>query len=290
MATKIETVESIWGQLPDLENMSQALNDAGLKGWEELVIACIEAGMLAPMLPSHRSSDSRLVTAAPFLKCSLDDLRAIWLLLHRGYTAQAAAVAAALFENALVAAVIGGSTELAKQAKKSEYGEIPWGAKELCQLLAKQEMEREKLKGKTYSQKMYEDDWTISYLHYKWLCQVKHPTWQAATHAIRSTVVRQREYAVRPGPNNMDEDFQVKARVLAVSLTKTLSAIRSFFLTLDADENTVEFIAFEEKFSKAYLGVSELIKLQYGKISAIRVLNRGFIKTDFSTLKERFGE
>lgn len=290
MATKIETVESIWAQLPDLESMSQAFNDAGLNGWEELVIACLEAGMLAPMLPSQKSMDSRLVAAAPFLKCALDDLRATWLLIHRGYTAQAAAVAAALFENALVAAVIGRSNELAEQAKKSKDGEIPWGAKELCQLLAKQEMQREKLKGKTYSQKMYEDDWTISYFHYKWLCQVKHPTWQAATHAIRSTLVKPREYAVRPGPNNLDEDIQVKAQVLAVSLTKVLSAIRSFFLTLDADEDTNEFVAFEDKFSKAYLGVAELIKLQYGKPSPIKVLNRGFIKTDFSTLKERFGD
>ena len=97
MATKIETVESIWAQLPDLEAMSQATFDASLKGWEELVIACLEAGMLAPMVPTSKPMDARLVTAAPFLKCALDDLRATWILIHRGYTAQAASVAASLF-------------------------------------------------------------------------------------------------------------------------------------------------------------------------------------------------
>jgi hypothetical protein len=290
MATKIETVESIWSQLPDLEGMSQVSVDAGLNGWEDLVIACIEAGMLAPMVPSKQSMDIRLVTAAPFLKCTLDDLRATWLLIQRGYTAQAAAVAAALFENALAAAVIAGSTELAKQARKSKDGEIPWGAKELCQLDTKREIEIGKLNGKTYNQKMYEDDWTISYFHYKWLCQVKHPTWQAAMHAIQSTVVKENEYAVRPGPNNLEDDFQVKARVLAVSLIKSLQAVKSFFLSLEGDEKSEEYSSFEDKVNKVHFGVVDLIKLQYGKRSPIEVLNRSFIKTDFSTLKERFGE
>lgn len=290
MATKIETVESTWAQLPDLEAMSQATVDASLKGWEELVIACLEAGMLAPMVPTSKPMDTRLVTAAPFLKCALDDLRATWILIHRGYTAQAASVAASLFENALVAAVIAGSTDLANQAKKSKDGEIPWGAKELCQLDAKREMAISKVNGKPYTQKMYEDDWTISYFHYKWLCQVKHPTWQAATHALKSTLVNEKEFAVRPGPNNLDDDLQVKARVIAVALIKSLQAIKSFFLTLDGHEGSAEYSTFEDKVNQVHFGIAELIKLQYGKSSPIQVLNRGFIKTDFATLKERFGE
>jgi len=290
LATKIKTVESIWAQLPDLEAMSQATVDAGLRGWEKLVIACLEAGMLAPMVPTSKPMDMRLVTAAPFLKCALDDLRATWLLIHRGYTAQAASVAASLFENALVAAVIAGSTDLANQAKKSKDGEIPWGAKELCQLDVKREMAISKVNGKPYTQKMYEDGWTISYFHYKWLCQVKHPTWQAAIHALKSTLVNEKEFAVRPGPNNLDDDLQVKARVIAIALIKTLQAIKSFFLTLNGHEGSAEYSTFEDKVNQVHFGILELIKLQYGKQSPIQVLNRGFIKTDFATLKERFGE
>ena len=246
--------------------------------------------MLAPMVPTSKPMDARLVTAAPFLKCALDDLRATWILIHRGYTAQAASVAASLFENALVAAVIAGSTDLANQAKKSKDGEIPWGAKELCQLDTKREMAISKVYGKPYTQKMYEDAWTISYFHYKWLCQVKHPTWQAATHALKSTLVNEKEFAVRPGPNNLDDDQQVKARVIAVALIKSLQAIKSFFLTLDGHEGSVEYSTFEDKVNQVHFGVAELIKLQYGKPSPIEVLNRGFIKTDFATLKERFDE
>lgn len=290
MTAKIRTVESVWPQLPDLEDICAATVRSQLAGWEDLVVACLEAGMLAPMVPSKKKLDVRLLTAAPFLKCTLDDLRGVWLLIQRGYTSQAAAVAAALFENALTAAVIASSEELARQASKAKYGEIPWSAKELCQLDTKREMALRPSGGKEQSQKEYEDGWTIGYFHYKWLCQVKHPTWQAATHAIRSTVVKNREYAIRPGPNTLDDDLQVKARVIAVSLTKALQAIKSFFLSLDGNEASEEYAAFEDKVNKAHFGVIELIKKQYGKPSPIKVLNRGFIKTDFSTLKEKFGE
>lgn len=290
MTSKIKAVESIWAQLPDLEVICAANVSSKLAGWEDLTIACLEAGMLAPMVPSKAKMATRLVTAAPFLKCSLDDLRGVWVLIERGYTSQAAAVGAALFENALVAKVIADSDELAQQARKSKDGEIPWGAKELCQLSTKLDMERDGSSKAKNVQKQYEDNWTIAYFHYKWLCQVKHPTWQAAIHAIHSTVVKEREYAVRPGPNSLEDDLQVKARVLAVSLTRALGAIRSFFLSSGGDEQSDEYDAFEEKFGKAYLGVMELIKKQYGKPSPIKVLNRRFIKTDFSTLKEKFGE
>lgn len=287
---KINTVESIWESLPELENVSRESLDASLKPWEELVSCCIEAGALAPMIPSTKNGDPRLTTAAPFLKCTLDDLRGVWILIERGYTSQAAAVAAAMFENALTAAVVAGSKELALQAQRGKHAQIPWGAKELCQLDAKREMRLAEERGEKQTPKMYEDNWTIGYFHYKWLCQVKHPTWQAAIHAIQSTIVADREYAVRPGPNNLPQDIQVKARVLAVSLTKALQAIKSFFITLDGDEKSDEYQAFEEKVNKVHFGVADLIKLQYGKPSPIQVLDRSFIKTDFSTLREKYGD
>lgn len=289
-STKIDTVESIWGLLPDLEQVSREGMDQSLKCWEELFSCCIEAGALAPMVPSKRVGDHRLVTAAPFLKCTLDDLRGVWLLLENGYTSQAAAVAAALFENALTAAVIAGSKELALQAQRAKHAQIPWGAKELCQLDKKREMLLAEQRGEKETQKMYEDGWTISYFHYKWLCQVKHPTWQAATHAIQSTVVSGREYAIRPGPNNLPQDVQVKARIASISLIKSLQAVKSFFLTMDGDENSEEYKAFEDKVNRVHFGVIDFIKLQYGKTSPIKVLDRSFIKTDFSTLREKYGD
>jgi hypothetical protein len=74
------------------------------------------------------------------------------------------------------------------------------------------------------------------------------------------------------------------------SLTEWIGAIKSFFLTLESDETLKESESFEEKISKVHFGLLDLIKLQYGKPSPIAVLDRSFIKTDFATLKSRFGE
>lgn len=287
---KIETIESIWGQLSDLEHMSRECREPSLKPWAELVSSCIEAGALAPMVPSDKSGDLRLITAAPFLKCTLDDLRAMWLLVEIGYTTQAAAVAAVLFENALTTAVIAESEDLALHARKAKYAQIPWGAKDLCQLDAKREIRLGEKQGRETTQKMYEDNWTISYFHYKWLCQIKHPTWQTATHAIKSTIVTGTEYAVRPGPNTLPEDIHLGIRVVGISLTKALQAIKSYFLSLEGDKESNEYTAFEKRANKVHFGVLKYIKLEYEKPSPITVLDRSFIKTDFSTLRDRFGE
>lgn len=287
---KIETIESIWGQLADLERISRESREPSLKPWAELISSCIEAGALAPMVPSKNSGDLRLITAAPFLKCTLDDLRAMWLLVEIGYTAQAAAVAAVLFENALTTAVTAESEDLALQARKAKHAQIPWGAKELCQLDAKREMRLGEQHDRKTTQKIYEDNWTISYFNYKWLCQIKHPTWQTATHAIKSTIVAGREYAVRPGPNTLPQDIHLGARVVGISLTKALQAIKSYFLALEGDQESDEYIAFEKKVNKVHFGVLKNIKLEYEKPSPVAVLDRSFIKTDFSTLRERFGE
>lgn len=252
---KIETIESIWGQLADLERISRESREPSLKPWAELISSCIEAGALAPMVPSKNSGDLRLITAAPFLKCTLDDLRAMWLLVEIGYTAQAAAVAAVLFENALTTAVTAESEDLALQARKAKHAQIPWGAKELCQLDAKREMRLGEQHDRKTTQKIYEDNWTISYFNYKWLCQIKHPTWQTATHAIKSTIVAGREYAVRPGPNTLPQDIHLGARVVGISLTKALQAIKSYFLALEGDQESDEYIAFEKKVNKVHFGV-----------------------------------
>jgi hypothetical protein len=288
--TKIAAVENLWKILPDLERVSKESLHTSLNGWEELVKNCIEAGALAPMIPSQHHGDVRLSASAPFLKRALDDLRVVWLLIEVGYSAQAAAVAAALFENALTAEVIAESKALAQIALNAKNAQIPWAAKELCQLSGKREINVAAKRGEKVTSKEYEDGWTIAYFHYKWLCQIKHPTWQVANHALQSTLVNKKEFAVRPGPNNIPDDVQVKARIVAVSLTRTLGAIKSFFLTLESDETLKESESFEEKITKVHFGIMEQIKRQYGKPSPIAVLDRSFIKTDFATLKSRFGE
>ena len=284
--SKITTVESLWKLLDDIENVTRDETRQALIEWEGVVRAAIEAGCLAPMVPAKNHSAPQFIAAAPFLKRALNDLRGIWLLLERGYSSQAASIAASLYENALTAAVIASSEKLATEARKTKYAEIPWTPKKLAQLDARRTLDVQAKNGKKTTAKEYEDAWTISYFHYKWLCQIKHPTWQSVYHDVKGTITGKAEYAVRPGPNNAPDDLQIKVCILGGSIAKILEATKSFFLALDADESSPEYSAFEDKINEAHFGVLRLMKPHQGKPSPIAVLDRSFIKTDFETLRK----
>lgn len=282
--SKLTTVEAVWKLLDDIENAVKDQVSSSFSEWQAVVRVCEEAGMLAPMVPSKNSGALSLVAAGPFLKRALNDLRAVWLLIERGYSTQAASVAASLYENALTAAAIAGDDKLAQEAKKTKYAEIPWTPKQLAQLNARREMAIQEKSGHKSSAKEYEDAWTISYFNYKWLCQIKHPTWQAVYHDVQGALVNSAEYAIRPGPNNITDDAQLKARILGVSVSQAFIAARSFFLALDGEESSPEYIAFEDKANFVHSEIRRLIKREYGKPSPISVLDKSFIKTDFETL------
>lgn len=283
---KLSAVEAVWPLLDDVEHAVKDQVVAEFSEWQAVVQACEEAGMLAPMVPATNSGALSLIAAGPFLKRTLNDLRAVWLLIERGYSTQAASVAASLYENALTAAAIAGDDKLAQVAKKTKYAEIPWSPKQLAQLNARREMVIQEKSGRESSAKEYEDAWTISYFNYKWLCQLKHPTWQAVYHDVQGALVNGSEYAIRPGPNSIADDAQLKARILGVSVSQTFIAARSFFLALDGEESSPEYVAFEDRANFVHSEIRRLMKKEYGKTSPISVLDRSFIKTDFETLRK----
>lgn len=283
---KLKEIDTVWSGLGDIEKLAQETMRVELSPWEEIIKTCVEAGILTAVLPAKNHGDLPFIAAAPFLKRSLNDLRCIWLLVEKGYASQAASVAASVFENALCAAVLADSEELAKEAMRTRYSEIPWTAKKLAQLNALRQIALERKLGKSVSADEYEDSWTIAYYHYKWLCQIKHPTWQSVMHDSKSTIVKGGEYAVLPLPNNLREDMQVKFCILSGSVAKVLEAVKSFSISLECDETSQEYIAFEEKVIKAHFGAIELIKKYKDNPSPIRVFNESFIKTNFTTFKD----
>ncbi|SFH20059.1 hypothetical protein SAMN05216299_102185 [Nitrosospira sp. Nsp14] len=282
----LKEIETVWSVLGDVEKLAKDTMREQLSPWEQIVKVCVEAGMLAPILNAKNHGQLPFIAAAPFLKRSINDLRCIWLLVEMGYSSQAASVGASVFENALIAAVLASSEKLAREAMKVKYAEIPWGAKKLAQLNARQWIELQNKLGKRISPGEYEDSWTISYYHYKWLCQIKHPTWQSVIHDSKSTGRKSNFYSVLPLPNNLHEDMQVKLCILGGSVGKVLEAIKSFSIYLECDEATKEYIAFEEKMNKAHFGIIELMKKIKDNPSPIRVLDESFIKTDFSTFEK----
>jgi hypothetical protein len=281
----LATIGTVWELLGDVEHVVKGHVLATFAEWHAVIKACEEAGMLAPLVPSKNRGAASLVAAGPFLKRALNDLRAVWLLIERGYSTQAASVAASLYENALTAAVLAGDDKLAEEAKKTKHAEIPWSPKQLAQLNARRELSIQEKSGSTPTGKAYEDAWTISYFHYKWLCQIKHPTWQAVYHDVQGTLISGTEYTIRPAPNDIADDAQLKARVIGVSVSQVFIAARSFFLALDGDETSSEYVAFEDKANFVHSEIRRLMKKEYGKPPPISVLDTSFIKTDFATLR-----
>lgn len=284
---KVEFIEKSWEALEEIESLSKNSMKTELAEWETIVRNCIEAGSLAPTLQAKNHGETRFLAAGPFLKRSLTDLRAIWLLIQLGYTSQAACIAASLYENALTTAVLADSEELVNEAKSTKYSEIPWGAKQLAQLDAKRAL-KITYKGNNYPDKEYEDNWTISYFNYKWLCQIKHPTWQSAFHDVKSSLLNEKDYAIFPVPSNHKDDMHLKYAIMGNSVSKTLEAVKSYFLSLECEEDSEGYNEFEDKVNKVHFGVIAQMKKYADKDSPINVLDRRFIKTDFSTLTEKY--
>ena len=76
----LATITAIWPALDDQEARVRQRMQAHFEEWHALVRHCEEAGMLAPLVPSRHATDLSLTTAAPFLRRTLNDLRAVWLL------------------------------------------------------------------------------------------------------------------------------------------------------------------------------------------------------------------
>ena len=104
---------------------------------EPVVTDCYECALLAFCLPTRsRQAGPDIVVAGLFMKRCLNELRAIWLLLNLGYTSEAAAVAAAIFEAALLVTCVAGDKSLAEKCLASRSTQMP-GPKELCKIYAR---------------------------------------------------------------------------------------------------------------------------------------------------------
>jgi hypothetical protein len=92
-------LEGFWEGLTNQELHAGSLLRSRLHPTESVVKDCYECALLAFCLPTRsRQASSDIVVAGLFMKRCLNQLRAVWLLLNQGYTSEAAAVAASLFE------------------------------------------------------------------------------------------------------------------------------------------------------------------------------------------------
>jgi hypothetical protein len=93
--------QGLWLANNMMEAAAASVISQQLSPFTSTVRDCYETGVEVATLPAKGPTKSHMLVAALFLKRSLNDFRATWVLLHLGYTSQAAAVAGSLYENAL---------------------------------------------------------------------------------------------------------------------------------------------------------------------------------------------
>jgi len=205
--------DGLWDALDGMEASARLKLSSDLSPFEKPIRMCYEAGVMAPTLPSNHKQDPTFRSAALFLKRALNDLRAAWVLLLKGYTSQAGSVAASLYENALATVVISRGRTALSELQRSSNGET----------------------------------WRYLYAVYKWLCQIKHPTLKSAFHDSASTSLEPTSYVVMAAPDLRSEDLPVKATIAAVAFSRTHDAITAFVQSLSPDRKNERYKDFERR-------------------------------------------
>jgi hypothetical protein len=268
--------EPLWSELETIEGKAITAIAKQIAAFELPVRLCFEAGCLAPTLEGQRRGTIDLSITGMFLKRVLTDLRTIWLLLVRGYTTQAGSLAATLFENALVVAVVAGNEARAKEIQRADG--IPWSTQELTKMQAaiwtKDAIER----GQPYTKKEQAEAWQLTYFQYKWMCQLKHPSPQTVKHDASATLVDDRNFAVVVLPDVRKENLPVKIAMLGSTLHRAIEAIKRFALAMNCDKEHAKYKRFDELLSVATAGLGDAMKAAGIKNNPIQVFDRRFIK------------
>jgi len=257
---KNETTAGLWDACDGMELSAMKVIAEQLRPFAEPIRQCYEAGVLAPTLPARRHGEPDVTLAAPFLKRSLNDLRATWLLLLRGYTSSAAAVAASLFEHSLTVIAITAAAENVAALNGAPGGDVPWTPKELSQILAGRWRRKELAAGSAPPLDDYELAWRESYGAYRWLCKIKHPTLPSTLHDTRSTLREPGEYVVMASPDIRPGDLAVKKMILGTSINHTREAILAFAEALNCDETTEIYAGFGSLMSSVVSNILSHLK------------------------------
>ena len=225
----------LWDACSTLETVASRSLVMQLDAFHAPFRDCYEAGVQAPTLTDDREIAFDMRLAALFLKRSLNDLRAVWVVTCMGYTSEAAAIAAALFEHALAVEALAGSEARARELQESSSGDLPWSPLELAKIHAQLLREEAVICGKNFADDDYERLWREVYSAYKYLCKIKHPTLRSTSHDAGSTNLRDREFVVMAAPDLRQEDLSLKATVLMISVSRVYQAVRRFSLHSECD-------------------------------------------------------
>lgn len=233
---------------------------------------CYEAGVQVPTLTNDHEISLDMRLASLFLKRSLSDLRVVWIVTCMGFTSEAAAIAAALFEHALAVEALAGNEPRACELQESSSGDLPWSPIKLAKIHAQNMREEAAICGKEFTENDYERLWREVYSAYKYLCKIKHPTLRSTSHDAGSTSIRDKEFVVMAAPDLRPEDLGLKATVLMTSVSRVYQAVRRFSLNTECDR--------DQPYYRDYLG--RMQRIVPSAIEAYKSIVKGPLPFDIS--------
>jgi hypothetical protein len=248
----------LWIALSALELAESSKIAEMLRPFFAIVTDCYECGVEVATLSCRHMKTKDVKVAALFLKRSLNDLRAVWNLLMLGYTSQAGTVAAAAFENSLLANCISGHADRAEKMLKSKSGESPWTLADLCKFEAAHATDRDEESAEILSDRQYDAYWRRLYTQYSWLCNLKHPSLPSALHDASAVLSKQNEFIIMAAPDSRNEDLPNKVLILTVTILRLHEAIASFADARQLDLKDPEVVAWRERFNST---MSNLLKV-----------------------------
>lgn len=262
--------EGSWDGLTHLEHSATHTLAVQLEAFEAAFRDTYKAGLIVPVLRAKGRSIVDVKCAALFFKRVLNDLRGVWVLLHKGYTSQAASVAASLYECALATICLTHSKENIRAFEAEPHGKIPWKPMKMAQMVVRAE-------GKAPPSKDYENGWRSLYSHYVWLCQIKHAGQDSVVHDTIASTLPARGYVVMAIPNVKDEDIGIKAMVAIISLRRTLESIEAFATALGFGDKLPDDYRFAERFNRARESAWKAFEPHLHEVKSISIARSWFV-------------
>jgi hypothetical protein len=243
-ASDLSQADGAWERLDKIEFGATEYFERELAEFGPAFRDAYDVGFVVPTLNRITTAEIDLSFSALYLKRVLNDLRGVWLFLLSGYTSQAAAIAASLYESSLSSQCLSLNKENVKKFQSAKDGRISWSKADMAKMIIRADKEiTTDVQRKEVADAVYK--------HYNWLCDIKHSSRGSIIHDARATQAPGRGYRVMALPNLSEDDFDFKVTIALISLIYTLDCVKAFANALGYSGKFPEEFRFVQTYQSA---------------------------------------
>lgn len=268
-----DPVQGVWDRLDRLEHFGSRNLSSQVSDLDEAFRLSYEAALIAPTL--RREEDrGKFKHAALYFRRALNDLRTVWLLISKGYTAQASTCAGSLFESCLASICLLDPSrvqEFEAWLKSVDGNDFPRGAMKMAQMACAPTADLNN------PDPDYQNSWRSLYARYVWLSQIRHSTFQSILHDVRGIALDSGEYVQMAISNCSEVDFPVKLAIAVGALADIQDAMKAM-LKAFGYSNTTDSLIFENRWLKAHEALSGLVQRCASAKNPITIARTRFLR------------